>query len=234
MYLADNAERLKDLKRFCSLLEKLEKRRNTRLLKECDGRMDWPLRGVYFFFDNHEKRTESCVGQRLVRVGTHALKADSNTTLWNRLSQHRGVKKTGGGNHRGSIFRLLVGQALIERDQLKSDSWGQGNTASREITDKELDIEKMVSQYIGNLPFLWLNVEDDAGPNSLRGVFERNSISLLSNYNKTEINKQPAQWLGHFSNRERVRSSGLWNQNHVDEYYDPQFLDILESLINKQ
>jgi len=34
------------------------------------------------------------------------------TTLWARLSQHRGSAKSGGGNHRCSIFRLLVGRAL--------------------------------------------------------------------------------------------------------------------------
>ena len=27
-----------------------------------------------------------------------------------------------------------------------------------------------------------------------------------------------------------VRDSGLWNQNHVDETYEPYFLDVLERL----
>jgi hypothetical protein len=37
--------------------------------------------------------------------------------------------------------------------------------------------------------------------------------------------------LGTRSDRERVRASGLWNSNHVDEGYDPAFLDKLEQLV---
>ena len=33
-----------------------------------------------------------------------------------------------------------------------------------------------------------------------------------------------------FSNRERIRRSGLWNSNHVDETYAPDFLDTLTQL----
>jgi hypothetical protein len=195
--------------------------------------MDWPLRGVYFFFEEGERRSESGKGQRVVRVGTHALKAGSKTSLWNRLSQHRGQKSSGGGNHRGSIFRLLVGEALITRDKLESETWGKGNTAPRETRAMEHGIELMVSQHIGSLPFLFLKIEDEARPDSLRGVIERNSIALLSNFGKSEIDAPSENWLGHFSNRERVRMAGLWNQNHVDQSYDPQFLDILETLMNR-
>ena len=81
--------------------------------------MEWPARGVYFFFEDGEARSTSGTGPRVVRIGTHALTAKSSTTLWNRLAQHRGVVGTGGGNHRGSIFRLLVGEALLRRRGLR-------------------------------------------------------------------------------------------------------------------
>ena len=74
--------------------------------------MDWPRRGVYFFFEPGESRSLSGTGSRIVRLGTHALANGSRSTLWQRLSQHRGNAKGDGGNHRGSIFRLLVGVAL--------------------------------------------------------------------------------------------------------------------------
>lgn len=230
----DKAYRGRDLERFYDLLGILQRYTNTRALKDCDGRMDWPRRGIYFFFEEGQDRDESGDGLRVVRVGTHALKPGSKTSLWNRLSQHRGQKRSGGGNHRGSIFRLLVGQALIARDSLQNAAWGQGNNAPREIKEQEVGIEKMVSQHIGNMPFLWLKVEDEAGPDSLRGVVERNSISLLSNYGNPALDVASDLWLGNFSNRTRVNLSGLWNQIHVDENYDPQFLDILETLIGKQ
>jgi hypothetical protein len=102
--------RLDDLVTFYKILEALEQRWGAkRLLRDCDGRQEWPQRGVYFFFEQGEMRAQSGAGMRVVRVGTHALKPGSKTTLWNRLSQHQGVRRSGGGNHRGSIFRLLAG-----------------------------------------------------------------------------------------------------------------------------
>jgi hypothetical protein len=75
----------------------------------------------------------------VVRVGTHALKAGGSTTLWGRLSTHRGQLRSGGGNHRGSIFRLIVGTALIARDGHKFPTWGEGSSAAKDIKVGELD-----------------------------------------------------------------------------------------------
>jgi hypothetical protein len=80
--------------------------------------------------------------------------------------------------------------------------------------------------------FLWLAIEDEAGPDSRRGYIERNSIALLSHYNKPALDPPSQGWLGHHSDRERVRKSGLWNQNHVEEAYDPAFLDALDRLVS--
>jgi len=227
-------KRIDDLERFYSILENpSEKTGETRLLSECTGKMDWPIRGVYFFQEPGETRTATGTGPRIVRVGTHALKAGSNTTLWNRLSQHRGPVKTGSGNHRGSIFRLIVGTALMNINGDTVPTWGQGSSAPREIRDKEQDLEKLVSRTIGKMPFLWLAITDDSGPKSLRGYIERNAIALLSNYNISPVDAPSPQWLGHHCNREKVRNSGIWNQNHVDEDYDPVFLDELERLMTE-
>lgn len=217
---------------FYELLQSLEERSGgTRCLQDCGGRLSWPRRGVYFFQEWGESRTNSGEGPRVVRVGTHALKGGSKTSLWNRLSQHKGTRKSGGGNHRGSIFRLIVGAAVMQRDGLTYPTWGSGSSAPREIRDFEEPLERQVSRTIGNMPFLWLAIEDDPGPTSLRGYIERNSIALLSNFGRRPVDAPSSGWLGHHSNRERVRASGLWNQNHVDELYDPAFLDVLRQLI---
>ncbi len=226
-----SASRHHDLTSFYDLLHGLESDTAARLLKDSDGRLQWPNRGIYFFFDASESRTDTGSGKRLVRVGTHALKTGSRTSLWNRLSQHRGTAKSGGGNHRGSIFRLLVGEALISEQGLDCETWGKGNSAPREIRDAELELEQFVSKYIGHMPFLWLGIEDEANPESLRGYIERNSIALASNANKPPLDRLSDNWLGHRSSRERVNNSELWNQNHVDEAYDPAFLQILEKQI---
>ena len=224
------SSRVDDLQRFYAALNRLEERLGgKRRLSDCHGRMAWPRRGVYFFFEPGEVRTGSGEGPRVVRVGTHALGEGSGTKLWGRLSQHRGVG-SGGGNHRGSIFRLLVGEALLAKSSGTSTSWGLAGTLKeaarrlgREIEDvraEEAALEQEVSAYIGAMPFLWLDVPDDPGPASQRGLVERNSIALLSGYDGDAADPPSAGWLGQYSSREAVRRSGLWNNNHVRESYD--------------
>jgi hypothetical protein len=227
-------QRTKHLARFYRILETLEKRNGgSRALANCSGLMEWPARGVYFFMEDGEFRSDSGNGRRVVRVGTHALKAGAVTTLWSRLSQHRGSAKTGGGNHRGSIFRLIVGTALRAESGFEVGSWGEGSSAPAEVRDGEMEMECKVSEIIGRMPFIWIPIEDKPGPDSERGYIERNSISLLSNYGKSPLDLPSANWLGNHCDRERVRSSGLWNSNHVDELYDPAFLDRLAKLVIK-
>src|ERR1700687_3320538 len=94
-------ERVSHLRDFYSVLLLLaEKIGGARRLAACSGRLRGPRRGVYFFMEEGENRSDSGNGLRIVRVGTHALKKDSETKLWTRLSQHRGQERTGGGNHR--------------------------------------------------------------------------------------------------------------------------------------
>ena len=88
-------------------------------LGDVNGRLEWPDRGVYFFFSPaSDLRQMPSTKWRLSRIGTVGVSTGSSNTLWNRLRQHRGNvrgKYAGGGNHRGSIFRLHVGRALIEK-----------------------------------------------------------------------------------------------------------------------
>lgn len=77
--------RLQHLVRFYSILDRLEKSiGGPRCLAGCSGRMDWPHRSVYFFREPLEMRSETGAGPRIVRVGTHALKAGSGTKLYPR------------------------------------------------------------------------------------------------------------------------------------------------------
>jgi hypothetical protein len=224
--------RITDLQKFYSVLAVLEQKLGgMRTLQTCTARLRWPQRGVYFFMEKEENRSTSGSGLRIVRVGTHALKEGSETKLWTRLSQHRGQEKAGGGNHRGSIFRLIVGTALIARHGYEFPTWGAGNNAPAEVRANESALEREVSKVIGVMPFLWLAIDDEPRAESLRGDIERNAIALLSNFGKPAIDPPSAGWLGHLCNRERVRKSGLWNSNHVDERYDPAFLGRMEHLV---
>jgi hypothetical protein len=188
-----------------------------RRLAESTARSGWPDHGVYLFFEPGECREDGAT-PRVTRVGTHALTATSRTRLWNRLAQHRGSvggSNPGGGNHRGSVFRLHVGTALIARDGWPEavDSWGRGSSASREFRDLEVQLEQAVSRHIGQMPVLWLDVPD----REARGALERGLIALLSNAGRKPVDPPSARWLGRFADRDAIRRSGLWNVNHVDE-----------------
>lgn len=161
-----DSSRLRDLSSFYRLIEELEGRiGGKRVLSSCSGAMEWPRRGVCFFFENGEQRFDTGDGLRVVRVGTHALTSRSGTRLWQRLSQHRGTAKNDGGNHRGSIFRLLVGEALARQSRAwQVETWGQGSSASGDIRRAELEHEQRVSAVICAMPFLWLEVDDEPGP----------------------------------------------------------------------
>ena len=212
-------------------------------LSTCHGQMNWPRRGVYFFFEPGEKRSTGS-GLRVVRVGTHALKPGSRSTLWKRLRTHRGHltgKRPGGGGHRSSIFRLHMGSAILRKEGLENEypNWGIGSSASADIRNHEHPIEKRVSQHIREMPFLWLKVNDPAGPSSQRAYIERNSIALISNYGKlgtsAAIDPPSANWLGLYCSSIKVRRSGLWNAEYVTaRYWDSEFLNKLEQKVRHE
>lgn len=228
--------RRKNIDHFYQIMEDLEEIvGGKRLLSQCDGAMDWPKRGVYFFFEEGEVREH--VGLRVVRVGTHALKIGSKRTLWCRLSQHKGTmsgKYAGGGNHRGSVFRLHVGTAMISKNGYDAATWAKGSTAKEEVRHKEQFIEKLVSTHIRSMPFLWVEVYDPPGPDSSRNYIEKNTIALLSNFRKSEcIDLASPNWLGNYVWNEKIRLSGLWNVNNVDKKYDPNYLHVLQKFVQK-
>lgn len=231
-------ERREDINRLYGLLDELEQAvGGKQKLKDCSGYMDWPNRGVYIFFALDEYR-ESADQLRVTRIGTHAVSEGSSTSLWNRLRTHRGAMRgtyEGGGNHRGSVFRKRVGEAFVERDSLRNEYpyWGEGSSAKRERRLDELELEQRVSDYLRDLPFLWLNVDDEPSADSQRAYIEQNTIALLSNYQRGAVDARSNEWLGHHSRSEKIRESGLWNVNHVDEDYDPEFLDLLRDQIEK-
>lgn len=232
---SSSQSRIEDIKKFYDILACIEDHiKGCRTLAEGKGRINWPKRGVYFFFDAGEQRCCSGVGDRVVRVGMSA-------NLWKRLRQHRGNASSGGGNHRISVFRQLIGDALARRGDCQLPrSWNKKiEDAEREmkvhrseIKNMELELEKRVSSYIGKMPFLWLCVPDEPSPNSMRAYIERNAIALLSNVQKSDvIDKASKSWLGNNSKSPLVQDSGLWNRDYVDNNYAPQFLCDMNELL---
>ena len=144
--------------------------------------IEFPERDVYFFFTADSDFSESVAGVHLSRIGTVGIVEDSSNTLQNRLRQHRGNERgtySGGRNHRGLIFRLHVGIAIIEREDLHDEfpNWG---TPLRDlkrdimkIREEKHPLGQRVSEYIRSLPFLIVDINDEPGPESERFYVER-------------------------------------------------------------
>jgi hypothetical protein len=166
--------RYADLIQFYGILSSLEEiLGGKRTLAECDGRIVWPSRGVYFFFEPGEVRSVTGVGPRVVRVGTHALICNSGASLWRRLSQHRGTAASGGGITvaLSSVCWLVI----KDRDALvEPRSWDVGSNPGaaaqslgltrEQVLIAERPLETAVSEYIRRMPFLWFAIDDVAGP----------------------------------------------------------------------
>jgi hypothetical protein len=198
-------------------------------------------RGIYLFFDENETRTDG-EEPRVVRVGAHAVKrTGGKATLWERLKQHRGIIRTGGGYHRKSIFRLLVGEAMnnLADPEKRVATWGKADMGVRE---DEHRLEMKVSDYIRGLPFVFMRVDPESdGREHIhendRMYLEQNIIAIiamLSNINRAERGDMPShEWLGNHSGRGKVQASGLWNNEWVDKDYNPIFFEIFEHYLRR-
>jgi hypothetical protein len=230
--------RRQGLERFYETIQELVAAQGLRLLSDATAADGWPSQGVYFFFEPGEPR-ENGQEMRVVRIGTHAVSSGSSRTLWQRLATHRGTiggESAGGGNHRGSIFRLHIGNALIASGIYNGpgvNTWGVGSSAPREVRKTELPIERAVSSYIGTMPLVCLAVPGEAGPANERAFLERNSIALLSNLRRDSIDPPSSSWLGGNSPHPSIRESGLWNVRHVETEPDCEFLDRLRAHVRQ-
>lgn len=197
-----------------------------RTFNDCSGKLYWPERGVYFIVDFNERSIISNNCPRIVRIGTHAVSLGSKTTLWHRLKTHKGTNN-GSGNHRGSIFRLHVGNAIIQKEKLICNTWGIGQSASKETREQEQTIEHLVSDYIGQLGIIVLDVDGLSSATNQRAFIEKNSIALISSLNSS-FNFSSVDWLGNHSPRKEISDSCLWNINYIDSHYDNSFLHVFQ------
>lgn len=221
--------------RFYELIERLATKTGYRTLDSCTARGSWPDKGVYFFFEQGEKREDGKT-PRVVRVGTHAIQAKSRTTLWKRLLQHKGTaggENPGGGNHRGSVFRLHVGCALMARYKIECPTW-LVEDVEPELRKGEYELERFVSREIRQMPFLWLHVPGESGRGCPRAFIEKNAIALLSCIEEAGSKEEQGNgWLGNFSPKEEIRKSRLWNVDHVKAVFEPGFMEVFEELVER-
>lgn len=226
------ARRYRDLKRLYGIIADARDSGRTFLLGDLSNRK-LPARGVYIFVDLNERNFYGAPG-RIVRIGTHAVSIGSKSTLKLRLRNHLGLSD-GSGNHRGSIFRLHVGRALLEKegagDQLRS--WGEGQHASADIRALERDHEMRVSNYLRALEVFILDIDDLPTKDSLRAAVERQLIALCSE-ELQPIDHASEGWLGKYSPMRLIVTSGLWNLRDVGRKYEPISAGSMDDILSRK
>jgi hypothetical protein len=228
-------DRVKDVKKLYQILARLEKKLGGKLsIDECIKDKNLPEKGLYFCFEEGEKRSTSGGGLRVVRIGAHALMPSSRSTMLNRLKLDRGNDKDLGGKHRRSMLRKHIGRSFMQRDKIACKTWEKRVKPG----PRENAIEEKISKHIrGKMKFLYLEVDGDPSSWRKRKEFERYLIALLSNYGRENAVDPPSKkWLGrHFPDRitERVSEAGLYNVHDVERDYDPAFLKDFEKYVTK-
>jgi hypothetical protein len=162
-------------------------------------------------------------------VGTHALTGENpdGATLWDRLDQHRGrqLGDPSGPRRSHSVFRRHVGTAIIRRHQLGDEVLEDWYRYRRQPLEEQ--IELVVSEHIGAMPFLWLSVPDSKA----RYDIEAGAIGLLSR-RAGDADPPSADWLGLHAHKKEIRDSGLWNIQQTSKPYDPGFLDLMQEQLS--
>ena len=161
--------------------------------------------GLYFFYEDGETSEHGAHG-RVVRVGNHPR---SSGGLRKRLRQHYSGRKN------GSVFRKLLGGALLRRRDPKSPCLlpapGKGHWEHhKEKTCQECrPLEEEVSQLLRrSFRFRCVMVEDREERNELEAA-------LIATLAACPMCGPSTSWLGRYAYSDKVRSSGLWNSNHV-------------------
>lgn len=164
--------------------------------------------GLYFFYEAGE-RSEHAPDGRIVRIGNHPRSQDR---LVGRLGDHY---RFNAGAKNSSVFRRYLGGALIRQRGAGSTCLSPGpgaghwehqdDVACPDCAGVELDIRDLLAD---RFSFRCVQVNDMPMRNRLED-------RLIATVAACPTCRPSASWLGRHAYPVLVRSSGLWNTQHV-------------------
>jgi hypothetical protein len=185
-----------------------------------------PLNGIYILFQKDEKAHGA---NRIVRVGTHTGKNQLRSRLWQHFVNE---------NKDRSIFRKNIGRALLNKNKDTFLKQWEIDLTPKENKDKFLkkidmnkqkQVERQVTKYLqDHFTFIVFRVDDK----DQRLKLESKIISTISSCTDCKASKD---WLGNYSPKDKIRTSGLWLVNEL--YKKPlndEDLTVLRQLMSKQ
>ena len=186
---------------------------------------DLPRDGIYFLFEAGEYDAHTG-DDRIVHVGTH-----KNGNFRSRISEHYLLdKELNIMAHRPapkdrSVLRKNLGRAWICKQDIEYlEVWNIDFTTRRERHEhahrRDVVIEQEVEEKITTLlregfSFAWVPVADQAERMGAGGLKGR----LIGTLAQCSACAASTGWLGRHSPDERIRTSGLWQVQHL--HHDP-------------
>jgi len=164
-----------------------------------------PLNGIYFFFERGE--LAYCDGRtvdRVVRVGTHR----GHNRFRTMICQHYGHAGSRGSDGCASVFRKHVAAAILRRADPHERGLGDW------LADGGRHFPKLNAQVgealCNTFTFTCFRVNETRE----RLRLESGLIALLAQH---PLGGPSRRWLGRHAVTGEIRSSGLWNVQHLDD-----------------
>lgn len=193
-------------------------------------------RGIYFFYETGETWGHGGSKPRIVRIGT-------SSNLRNRINEHYlfdekklDFDKMKPAPKERSIFRENLGRAILKQfndPYLKVWDIDFTSLQNREkygsLRDikKEKSIEEGITTIIQTL-FSFRFIIPDKNENI---NLEKSLIGTLSKCKKCRAS---SNWLGNYSPKEKIKSSGLWQVNFLNAHeIEDHEKEIFHNVINK-
>jgi len=179
-----------------------------------------PQNGIYFFYEQGEAWGHGTDGLRIVRIGT-----SRQGNFGQRISEHLLLDERKMDFDRNrlkpsdrSIFRKNIGRALLNRDDDPyREIWEidftprvnrERSSHLRDI-DKEREIETEITELLrANFAFRFVVIGDA----EIRRKLERCLIATVA---RCGLCKPSPNWLGQYSPKDKIRSSGLWQVRYL-------------------
>jgi hypothetical protein len=162
--------------------------------------------GLYFFFEASEASRHAAL--RVVRIGNHPR---TQGRLVGRLGEHY---RTRPNAKNGSVFRRYLGGALLRRDAVDeclgpAPGLGHWESGTGIECERCSGYEELVTACLREqFSFACVRIDDQ----EVRNRLEQRLIASVAH---CRVCRPSQQWLGLYAYPANVRTSGLWNSNHV-------------------
>ena len=185
-----------------------------------------PANGIYIMFEKGETYQGL---DRIVRVGTHT----GDNQLYSRLNQHF-VKE----NKDRSIFLKRVGSAILAKNKDPYlDVWEVDTTTPENKNKVQAQLnpaheQQITQQAVAHIRNKISFVVFEVKTKEERLRLEKKIIATLSKAAKDGFIEPSENWLGNFSPDLKVRQSGLWQSQHLNEApLTPQEFEELKQIV---